>query len=155
MSTVPETSSSTQEHPNALLMREFFAAFGSADRERMHALMADDLIYHFPGTSPISGDWPGVDGLLDGIRAVAMSLGRGNNAFELLHVFADDHVAITVHQDSYHGSDNHLNLRYFLFVTIADGKMTEVWEVPFDQAENDRYFAVQAAALARLSQAGG
>ncbi len=32
-----------------------------------------------------------------------------------------------------------------------DGRMAEVWEIPFDQAENNRYFAVQAAALARAS----
>lgn len=32
--------------------------------------------------------------------------------------------------------------------------MAEVWEVPFDQEENDRYFAVQAASLARRLGAG-
>ncbi len=36
-----------------------------------------------------------------------------------------------------------------------DGRMAEVWEIPFDQAENNRYFAVQAAALAREAASAG
>jgi ketosteroid isomerase-like protein len=137
------------EHPNARLMRDFFDAFGAADRERLSRLMAPDLVWHFPGQSPISGEWKGVDGLLTGIRAIAMTLGRGNNGFELLRVLAGEDCAVTIHRDFYTGDDNHLDLRYALYVRIEDGKLAEVWEVPFDQAENDRYMAVQAAALAR------
>jgi ketosteroid isomerase-like protein len=37
------------EHPNAALMRDFFAAFGEADRERLARLMSPDLVWHFPG----------------------------------------------------------------------------------------------------------
>jgi uncharacterized protein len=137
------------EHPNVALMRDFFAAFGNADRARLGKLMSPDLVWHFPGTSAIAGTWRGVDGLLDGIRAIAISLGRANNRFELLHVTAGDEFAITVHRDFYTADDNHLDLRYVLYVRIEDGHMREVWEVPFDQAENDRYYGVQSAALAR------
>jgi uncharacterized protein len=138
------------EHPNVQLLRDFFDAFGAADRERLSALIADDLVWHFPGTSPIGGDWKGVDGLLGGVRQIAMTLGRGNNGFELLEVLANDRCAITLHRDLYHADDNHLDLRYLLYVRIEDHKMAEVWEVPFDQAENDRYFGVQAASFAGL-----
>jgi uncharacterized protein len=137
------------EHPNARLMREFFDAFGAADCDRLGELVAPDLVWHFPGHSPISGDWKGVDGLLSGIRAIAMTLGRGNNGFELLDVLAGEECAVTIHRDFYTGDDNQLDLRFALYVRIEDGKMAEVWEIPFDQAENDRYYAVQAAALAR------
>jgi uncharacterized protein len=126
-------------------------AFGAADRGRLSELMAPDVVWHFPGHSPISGDWAGVDGLLAGIRAIAATLGGGKNRFELLHVLAGDDCAVTIHRDFYTGDDNHLDLRYALYVRIEDGRMSEVWELPFDQAENDRYYAVQAAALARAS----
>lgn len=149
-STDPAGHSATAgEHPNARLMRDFFSAFGAADRDRLTDLTAPDLVWHFPGSSPISGDWHGVDGLLDGIRTIAMNLGQGKNGFELLHVLASDDVAVTVHRDYYTGNGNSLDLRYVLFVRIAGGRMAEVWEIPFDQAENDRYMAVQAASLAR------
>jgi ketosteroid isomerase-like protein len=150
MTTVPD---STAEHPNAAVLRDFYDAFGAADRDRLTRLLAPDMVWHFPGTSPISGDWVGVDGLLGGIRAVAMALGQGRNSFELLHVTAGDGFAITVHRDSYTGEGNRLDLRYVLYARVVDGRIAEVFEIPFDQAENDRYFAVQAAALARA--AGG
>jgi uncharacterized protein len=139
------------EHPHARLMRDFFEAFGAADRDRLGELMAPDLVWHFPGHSPISGDWHGVGGVMTGIRVIAMTLGRGNNGFELLHVLAGEDCAVTIHRDFYTGDDNHLDLRYALYVRIEEGRMAEVWEVPFDQAENDRYYAVQAAALARAT----
>jgi uncharacterized protein len=141
------------EHPHAVLMREFFDAFGAADRDRLAALMAPDLVWHFPGTSPIAGDWHGVDGLLEGIRQVAMALGRGNNRFELLHVYADDESAVTVHRDFYVGEDNELDLRYVLYVRMQDGRMAEVWEVPFDQYENERYMGRQSALFAQNHRA--
>jgi ketosteroid isomerase-like protein len=141
------------EHPNARLMRDFFDAFGAADRDRLGELMAPDLVWHFPGHSPISGDWKGVDGLLSGIRAIAMTLGRGNNGFELLQVLAGEDCAVTLHRDFYTGDDNHLDLLYALYVRIENGRMVEVWEIPFDQADNDRYYAGQAAALARATGA--
>jgi ketosteroid isomerase-like protein len=134
-------------------MRDFFDAFGAADRDRLGELMAPDLVWHFPGHSPISGDWTGVDGLLGGIRAIATTLGRGNNGFELLHVLAAEDCAVTIHRDFYTADDNHLDLLYALFVRIENGRMAEVWEVPFDQAENDRYYAGQAAAVARATGA--
>jgi ketosteroid isomerase-like protein len=138
-------------HPNERLLRDFFDAFAAADPVRLAELTTPDLVWHFPGTSPISGDWHGVPGLLDGIRAIAMSLGQGKNGFELLHVLVGDDIAVTVHRDYYTGDDNSLDLRYVLFVRIADGRMAEVWEIPFDQAENDRYMATQAATLARAA----
>jgi ketosteroid isomerase-like protein len=138
----------TTEHPNAKVLRDFFAAFGTADRQRLAELTTPDMVWHFPDNSPISGDWQGIEGLLGGIRATAMALGRGHNGFEPLHVYADDTTAVTIHRDYYTGDDNTLDLRYVLHVRMDAGKMAEVWEIPFDQAENDRYMAVQARNLA-------
>jgi hypothetical protein len=151
LTTAPD---STVEHPNAALLRAFYDAFGAADRDRLARQLAPDMVWHFPGTSPISGDWAGVDGLLGGIRAVAMAMGQGHNSFELLHVTAGEGFAITVHRDTYVGEGNHLDLRYVLYCRIVDDRIAEVFEIPFDQAENDRYFAVQGAALARAAGGG-
>ena len=137
------------EHPNAQVLRRFFAAFGAPDLDELGACVTSDLVWHFPGTSPISGDWRGLSGVLTGIREIAMALCGGRNGFELLHVFAGDDCAISIHRDFYTGDDNHLDLRYLLYARMVGGRIAEVWEVPFDQAENDRYYAVQAAQLAR------
>jgi ketosteroid isomerase-like protein len=153
--TVSASTGKTAEHPNSRVLRRFFAAFAAGDRDAVRDCVTDRFAWHFPGTSAYAGDFHGVDGLSDGIRSVAMTLGRGMLGFELLHVFAGDDAAVTVHRDYYTGAGNQLDLRYVLFVRIAGGRMDEVWEIPFDQAENDRYVAVQAASLARSVAAGG
>lgn len=147
------TAPARGEHPNAHVLRRFFAAFAGPDRDELGACVTSDFVWHFPGRSPISGDWYGLEGVLGGIREIAMTLGRGRGGFELLHVFADDACAVSIHRDYYTGDDNHFDLRYVLYARMAGGRMTEVWEVPFDQAENDRYYAVQAAGLAQLPAA--
>jgi ketosteroid isomerase-like protein len=135
-------------HSNAQAMRAFFEAFGSADRAALERLISPGFVWRFPGKSPISGEFRGIDGLLNGIRATAMTLGDGQHGFELLHVFADDDTAVTVHRDFFTGEGDKFDLRYFLFVRFENGRMAEVNEVPFDQAESDRYWQARAAAVA-------
>lgn len=141
----------TQEHPNVALIREFFDVFGRADEARLHEIMASDILWHMPGKSPIAGDWAGVDGILNGIRATALRLGDGTYGFELLHVFADEERAVSVHRDFYTGEGNHFDLRFMIFYDIRDGQIAELWEVPFDQYECDRFFNLQEERLSKRS----
>jgi uncharacterized protein len=143
------TDRANADHPNATVMREFFAAFGTADKDRLADLVATDMTWTFPGTSPISGTFAGVDGLLGGIRAIAMTLGQGINGFELLEVYANDHSAVTIHRDYSTAPDHPFDQRYMLFVTLEDGRMTTVHEIPFDQAASDAFWAERAASFAR------
>lgn len=136
------------EHLSARTMRDFFAAFGTADRAALERLTTRDFVWRFPGRSPISGEFHGIDGLLHGIRATAMTLGDGQHGFELLHVYADDRTAVTVHRDFFTGKGDRFDLRYMLFVRFENGRMAEVNEVPFDQAESDRYWQARATAVA-------
>ena len=62
---------------------------------------------------------------------------------------ANEHCALSVHRDFYDGPDNHLNLRYVLYIRMEDSKMAEVWEIPFDLHENDRFNNKQAGAMAK------
>lgn len=128
-------------------MRDFFAAFGGPDEARLRELLHEQAVWHYPGTSPIAGDWPGVTGLLTGIRAIAMQLGDGHNGFELLDVLANEHGAVTIHRDYYQGPGNHFDQRFAVYARIEHGRITEAWEIPFDLPESDRYFGQQARAI--------
>lgn len=144
-------------HPNADVLRRFFTAFGGPDRDAMRELITDDFTYTFPGRSAFAGVYHGVDGLIDGIRRTAMTLGMGRNGFELQHILADDDVVVTIHRDFYTGDDNALDLRYLLVVQMRDGLMAHVDEIPFDQDANDAYLGRQTrnylqAALAAAAQ---
>ena len=80
---------------------------------------------------------------------------RGHGGFELLEVTANDRCALSIHRDFYDDPDNSLNLHYILYVRMEDGKIAEVWEIPFDLYENDRFNNKLAGALARrVARAG-
>lgn len=143
------TPTDWKEHPNAQVLRDFFEAFGAADEGRLGELLTEDFVWHFPGSSPIGGDWEGVEGLLNGIRAIAMTLGDGHNGFELLEVFANEESAVSVHRDFYEGPDNSFDMRFVIHARIEGGRMVEVWEIPFDLNESDRYFGQQGGLIAR------
>lgn len=135
------------DHPNAGVLREFFAAFGEADTERMGRVVADGFVWHVPGTSPIAGEWRGVQGVMEGIRAIGMSLGDGNSGFELLEVAGNDRAAFSVHRDFYDGPGNRFDLRYAVYARMEEGRIAEAWELPFDPHESDRYVGSQAATI--------
>jgi hypothetical protein len=55
---------------------------------------------------------------------------------------------VTVHRDFFTGTEDQFDLHYLLFVRFENGRMAEVNEVPFDQAESDRYWQARATAVA-------
>src|SRR5579859_7579710 len=53
-------------HPNEDLVREAFAAFGRGDLEALQRqYFTEDILYHFPGRSPLAGDYQGVAQVLE------------------------------------------------------------------------------------------
>ncbi len=134
----------TTAEQNVQLIHDFFAAFGTVDRDWFQQHIDENLVWHMPGQSPISGDWKGIDGMINGIRATAMRMGNGKNGFELLEVFGNENGAMSIHRDFYTGDDNHFDLRYAIYYRIKHGRIMELFEIPFDQYENDRFWNKQA-----------
>lgn len=143
------------EHPNAQVIRDFFAHFATADETILRQFVQEEIVWHFPGVSPIAGDWHGIAGITQGIRALGFALRQeGQGDFELQEVAANDAVALSVHRDYYDGPDNQLNMRYILYARMVDGRIAEVWEIPFDLYENDRFQGKQAERLLQRQVTG-
>src|SRR5947209_15468931 len=47
------------EHPNAALVERLYAAFDGKDVASLGKLIAEERVWHVPGTSPVSGDHRG------------------------------------------------------------------------------------------------
>jgi hypothetical protein len=78
--------------PAAELAREYFGAVGAGDRGRLLAVLADDVVYHFPGSSPFAGRYEGRDevlGYLDRLRAVT----GGSMQVEVIDVLLGEAVS--------------------------------------------------------------
>jgi uncharacterized protein len=49
------------EHANAELFRRGYAAFQAGDLDTVRSLLADDVIWHNPGSNHLSGEYRGAD----------------------------------------------------------------------------------------------
>jgi len=125
------------EHPNVELVRRGYAAFGSGDMDTLKGLLAEDVVWHSGGHSPLSGDCKGLGETL-GLFARFFEVTGGDMSQELHAVLADDeHAVVLLKQHigrpdgrSYDGNDVHV-------FHIADGKVTEFWGLSGDEAASD------------------
>jgi acyl-CoA thioesterase FadM/ketosteroid isomerase-like protein len=117
--------------------REMYAGGGV---ERVRELLADDIVWHVPGTSPIAGDYRGRDAVVAYfLRRRALAGGaititqRGEmHDEEVLVQLADGRASLG-------GRD--VEWRTTGVYRVAGGKIAEAWLVPLDGARFDRAWA--------------
>jgi hypothetical protein len=74
-------------HPNAELLRESYDAFARGDIPTVLDTLREDIRWHVPGRSPLSGDYQGHDGVIN-FFTKGMDLSQGT-----LRVSADEILA--------------------------------------------------------------
>jgi ketosteroid isomerase-like protein len=129
------------EHPNIDLVRRGYAAFGSGDMAILRELIAPDVVWHTGGHNPLTGDYKGLEETL-GLFGRLFEISAGDMRQELHDVLAnDEHAVVLLRQHigrpdgrSYDGNDVHV-------FHIADGKVTEFWAHPGDEAASDAALA--------------
>ena len=126
-------------HPNEDLVRRGYAAFGSGDMDTIRELFDANIVWHGPGRNQLSGDYHGIDEVLQ-VFGKVFELTGGSFRLELHDVVAnDDHavglVRATGDHDGKHLDDNSLQLFH-----IRDGKVTESWLYPGDPYTSDEFW---------------
>ena len=84
------------DHPNAELLRKGYEAFDKGDMAALTELFDTDVVWHVPGTSPISGVHTGREAVF-AVFAKTVELTGGSFKIELHDVLANDEhtVALT------------------------------------------------------------
>ena len=81
-------------HPDGELIQKGFEAFAKGDMDTVGALFHDDIQWHAPGTSALSGDYRGKAEVF-GFFAKLQELTEGTFRQEIHAVLADDdHVVV-------------------------------------------------------------
>jgi ketosteroid isomerase-like protein len=83
-------------HPNEELVRKGYDAFASGDMDTLRELFDPEIVWHFPGRSPLAGDHRGPDAVL-GFFGRTMELTTGTFRAELHDVVADDRHTVRMH----------------------------------------------------------
>jgi ketosteroid isomerase-like protein len=126
---------------NAELLRTGYEGFASGDVAAVFAIFAEDVAFHIPGHSPISGDYTGHEE----VGGFFQSLGeRSNGTFkidvqDILDNGDDTVVALVTHVARREAAE--LAMRAVHVWQVKDGKATSHQSFVADDHESDAFWS--------------
>ena len=128
-------------HPNEVLVREAYAAFGRGDMDALRSqYWAEDIRWHVPGRSLLAGDYEGVAQVLE-VFGRLFELSGGTFSAELRDVLANDEHAVALYTGRAERAGKHWEDNVVQVIHIRDGKATEIWNYPADQYGWDEFWS--------------
>ncbi len=128
------------EHPNVGLLRKGYEAFGKGDMATLTELFSEDAVWHFSGTSPISGVHRGRDAVFAAFGRMAQ-LSGGTFKVELHDALANDEHAVALTRASASRQGRQLDSLDTDVYHIRNGKVTEMWSFVEDQRSYDEFWS--------------
>ena len=124
----------------ALKLAEAMSAISQGDVERFgEVLLADDVIWHWPGRSSVSGDYKGRDAVLELLRGFHRLTGNRLSVQPIDILEGANHLMSFTHVTAEREGDH-------LDVTMADamrfgpdGRVVEYWTLSNDQRAVDAF----------------
>ena len=125
---------------HADLVRRLYRAFGAHDAAALDALLADDVVWHVPGQSPLAGDHRGRTAVLAYLAALGQRTG-GSFRAEVIDVLASDTRAVALARATGDRGGAHYQGIYALVLAIGGGQVREAWLMPEDLYALDGFLA--------------
>ncbi|HEX9695495.1 MAG TPA: nuclear transport factor 2 family protein [Actinomycetota bacterium] len=127
-------------HPNEILLRKGYDAFGKGDLETLRAMFAPDVVWHVAGKSALSGSYKGLDEVF-GFFAEIVQRSGGTFANEVHDIVAGDAHAIALTTARAEREGRRLHNPGVGIFHIKNGKVTEAWLTSQDQYAADEFWA--------------
>lgn len=139
--TPPTATSPAPGAAPADIVRSFYQAFVAGDMAAVDALMADDVVFHVPGTGHNAGTHRGKSAVFGFFRQ-AHELTGGSLKLELHDVLSGrDHVAaVSTYRASRPGRAD-LQNRLVQLMRVRDGRVVESWFHSRNQYEVDAFWS--------------
>jgi ketosteroid isomerase-like protein len=128
------------EHPNAALVRRLYGAFRTRDRPTLAALIADDAVWHVPGSTPISGTHRGSAAIFAYFQALGERSGGTFHA-ELVDAFGSDLHGVALATTTGQRAGRTYAGRYLLLMTIRRDRIAEAHLFNEDQTAFDAFWS--------------
>jgi len=121
-----EEAVTANEDANAVLVRRAYEAVAARDLQTMHSLFAEDAVWHFPGRSPIAGDYRGVDAIVRDFLARVVELSGGTLTAVATDILANDRHVVVLQHSTGQRKRRGLDVTVCQVFRIQDGKIVEV-----------------------------
>jgi ketosteroid isomerase-like protein len=130
------------EHPHAMLVRKGYDAFTRGDMDTLRSMMTGDCTHHVPGSHPLSGDFKGIDSILDGYYGRLYSETGGSFRVELLNVLVDGRGhAVAVHRITADRGGRHMEANGGIVFRIVGDKITDLDECVEDIDKGNAFWS--------------
>jgi len=127
------------EH-NSARIAGAYDAFARADVPALADVFAADVVWHYPGTSDLSGDHVGRDAVL-GFLGQFMERSGGTYRAVLREVMASEKFASGWANDVATRDGKSLDVNAVVVFQMSDGKVVEAWHYFDDLAALDDFWA--------------
>lgn len=129
----------TVEH-NAARIRGAYDAFARADIAALADVFDEDIVWHYPGNSPLSGDHKGRDDVL-GFLSQFMVLTGGTYRAKLRQVMANEDHASGWANDVATRDGKSLDVNAVVVFQMSEGRVIEAWHYFDDLAALDDFWS--------------
>ncbi len=128
------------EHPNVALVRKVYEAFARGDTAALTKLFDENVVWHYPGKSPLAGEFRGRDAVFAWFDRLG-ELSGGTFQMEVHDILANDgHVVVLAHYTASRPRKQ-FESRYVEVYHVRDGEITEVWDFSEDQRLDDEFWS--------------
>jgi uncharacterized protein len=127
------------EHPLASVVRRLYDARGGGDDEAALELVADEVIWHVPGTYELSGEVRGKGALREYWARVAAA--EASVSFSMHDVLANDEHGVALCEVTMNRAGATLVTRQIGLFHFADGQITEGWFYEEDPAAVNAFWS--------------
>ena len=128
------------EHPNVRLVRRGYECFAAGDLDALREFMADAVVWHEPGRSPLGGDYQGPEGVVEFLSKLK-DLSDGTFTMELVDVLGTPERAVALQEETARRADRVLDMSSAVEFEIHQGKITEVTVYHDDTYHFDEFWS--------------
>jgi ketosteroid isomerase-like protein len=124
-------------HPNEQLLRRIDEAQEQGDLDGFFSYYTDDVVAHLPGKSSLAGDYRGQAQMREAFGRFMQSIGE--YSFKNHAYLADDEHGVVLQHSRSVRDGKTLELDETFVIHFRDGKVSEFWYQPVDQAAFDAW----------------
>jgi ketosteroid isomerase-like protein len=121
-------------------IRAGYTAFNSGDVPALVDLFAEDIVWHFPGTSKLAGEHVGRDAALGALGAYGAA-SNGTLQANLVDLVANGDRVLGWARDTAANATGALDIDSIVIFTLRDGKVTDGQQIVSDPTALDAFLA--------------
>jgi ketosteroid isomerase-like protein len=128
-------------HPNEERARKAFDAYISGDLDAVGDTLADDIVWHVSGRSPLAGDYRGKEEVFGFLAQIVQQTG-GTFRLEVHDILANDEHVVALTRTTAERGGKRLDVRGAQVLHVdAEGRATESWFHPDDAYAADEFWS--------------